>query len=186
VNHGQKILLRLRPHHSPDRFYEEEEIIGTMLHEASTISAYQRRFWNSLFSSHITYMGLMMKNSIKYVCHNSCSRHADVAKYLGELENEYYALRSKGYSGEGFHSDGKRLGQGVSHNVPLSQAKSKAVLAAEQRKRTADIMGNSGGRKLGGTTRIQAKSPRELAAEVRASLVYRLSDLIYIGCRTKS
>jgi DNA-dependent metalloprotease WSS1 len=48
VNHGQKILLRLRPHHSPDSFYEEEEIIGTMLHEASTISTYQRHFWNFL------------------------------------------------------------------------------------------------------------------------------------------
>jgi DNA-dependent metalloprotease WSS1 len=114
-------------------------------------------------------MGLMMKSSIKYVCHIGCSHHADGVKYLGELENEYYALRAKGYSGEGFHSDGKRLGQGVSHNVPLNQAKSKAVLAAEKRKRMAGIMDNSGGRKLGGNTRIQAKSPRELAAEVRAS-----------------
>jgi hypothetical protein len=113
-------------------------------------------------------MGLMTKNSIKYVCHSSCCRHADSVKYLGELENEYYALRAKGYSGEGFHSDGKRLGQGVSHNVPLSQAKSKAVLAAEQRQRMSGMMGNGGGRRLGGTSRIQAKTPRELAAEVRA------------------
>ncbi|KAF6754332.1 WLM domain-containing protein [Ephemerocybe angulata] len=33
VNGGQKIMLRLRPHHSPTWFFEEEEIIGTMLHE---------------------------------------------------------------------------------------------------------------------------------------------------------
>ncbi|CCM03643.1 uncharacterized protein FIBRA_05787 [Fibroporia radiculosa] len=33
INGGQKILLRLRPAHSPDTFYEEESIIHTMLHE---------------------------------------------------------------------------------------------------------------------------------------------------------
>lgn len=33
VNMGQKILLRLRPARAPDTFYEEEDIIGTMLHE---------------------------------------------------------------------------------------------------------------------------------------------------------
>ncbi|KAI0726150.1 WLM-domain-containing protein [Fomitopsis betulina] len=33
VNGGQKILLRLRPVHAPDTFYDEEEILHTMLHE---------------------------------------------------------------------------------------------------------------------------------------------------------
>ncbi|KAJ6601328.1 WLM domain-containing protein [Mycena vulgaris] len=33
VNGGQKILLRLRPAHTPDTFYEEEEVVQTMLHE---------------------------------------------------------------------------------------------------------------------------------------------------------
>ncbi|KAF7971404.1 hypothetical protein HWV62_21250 [Athelia sp. TMB] len=33
VNRGQKILLRLRPAHAPDTFYEERDVIGTMLHE---------------------------------------------------------------------------------------------------------------------------------------------------------
>jgi hypothetical protein len=31
---GQKILLRLRPAWAPDTFYDEEDIILTMLHEA--------------------------------------------------------------------------------------------------------------------------------------------------------
>ena len=35
VNRGQKILLRLRPAHAPDTFYEERDVIGTMLHEVS-------------------------------------------------------------------------------------------------------------------------------------------------------
>ncbi|EKM61412.1 uncharacterized protein PHACADRAFT_247978 [Phanerochaete carnosa HHB-10118-sp] len=33
INAGQKILLRLRPAHSPDAFYEEEDAVHTMLHE---------------------------------------------------------------------------------------------------------------------------------------------------------
>ncbi|KAJ3750900.1 WLM domain-containing protein [Lentinula detonsa] len=33
VNMGQKILVRLRPPHSPDSFLPEEDVVGTMLHE---------------------------------------------------------------------------------------------------------------------------------------------------------
>ncbi|KZP28830.1 WLM-domain-containing protein [Athelia psychrophila] len=33
VNGGQKICLRLRPASAPDTFYEETEVVGTMLHE---------------------------------------------------------------------------------------------------------------------------------------------------------
>jgi len=35
VNMGQKILVRLRPAHSPDSFLPEEDVVGTMLHEVS-------------------------------------------------------------------------------------------------------------------------------------------------------
>lgn len=31
---GEKILLRLRPAWAPDTFYDDEDIIHTMLHEA--------------------------------------------------------------------------------------------------------------------------------------------------------
>ena len=31
---GQRILLRLRPAWAPDTFYDEEDVIHTMLHEA--------------------------------------------------------------------------------------------------------------------------------------------------------
>ncbi|KAG5652570.1 hypothetical protein H0H81_004530 [Sphagnurus paluster] len=33
INKGQKICLRLRPAHAPDTFYEEDEVVQTMLHE---------------------------------------------------------------------------------------------------------------------------------------------------------
>lgn len=36
VNGGQKILLRLRPAWAPDTFYEEDDVVRTMLHEASS------------------------------------------------------------------------------------------------------------------------------------------------------
>lgn len=35
INGGQKILVRLRPPHAPDTFYDEEDIVGTLLHEVS-------------------------------------------------------------------------------------------------------------------------------------------------------
>lgn len=135
VNHGQKIYIRLRHAHRPDTFFDEEELIGTMLHELT---------------------------------HNVHGPHDDkFYKYLSGLEDEYYKLRANGYAGEGFHSTGKRLGQGVSHNVPMQQAKSQAVLAAEKRAIAAGIMGSSGGRKLGGVSKLGTtmKTPREMAAE---------------------
>ena len=36
VNMGQQILIRLRPAHSPDTFYDQEDIVQTMLHEVRT------------------------------------------------------------------------------------------------------------------------------------------------------
>ena len=36
VNGGEKILLRLRPAWAPDTFYEEDNVVRTMLHEASS------------------------------------------------------------------------------------------------------------------------------------------------------
>ena len=37
INGGEKILLRLRPAHAPDTFYDEEEIVHTMLHEVRAL-----------------------------------------------------------------------------------------------------------------------------------------------------
>lgn len=39
INGGQKILLRLRPAHAPDTFYDEEDIVHTMLHEVRTLTS---------------------------------------------------------------------------------------------------------------------------------------------------
>jgi hypothetical protein len=39
INQGQKILLRLRPAHAPDTMYDEDQVIGTMLHEVSSTNS---------------------------------------------------------------------------------------------------------------------------------------------------
>jgi hypothetical protein len=90
-------------------------------------------------------------------------------KMLSELETEWYELKRSGYSGEGFHGRGTRLGQSVSHNVPLHHARSKAIEAAEKRKRQQDLMGSS--KTLGGNRDL--RSPRELAAAVCTSICSR-------------
>lgn len=38
VGGGQKILLRLRPHHAQDTFLELDDVVGTMLHEVRPLS----------------------------------------------------------------------------------------------------------------------------------------------------
>jgi len=81
------------------------------------------------------------------------------------VESEYEDLRRSGYSGEGFHSRGIRLGVGTSHNLPPHLARLKAQEAAEKRR----AQGSGGGRRLGGGTvgggRVQL-TPRELALKV--------------------
>ncbi|KAI0828912.1 WLM domain-containing protein [Trametes gibbosa] len=130
INAGQKILVRLRPPHAPHTFYDEEDVIRTMLHELT---------------------------------HNVHGPHDDqFYKFLSGLEDEYAALRQSGYSGEGFHADGHRVGADISHNLPPHIAKQKAVEAAEKRRQISVILG--GGGRIGGMARSN-KSPRELAAE---------------------
>ena len=84
---------------------------------------------------------------------------------LSKLETEYDALRARGYSGEGFAGEGRRVGEGVSHNVPLSEARRKALEAANRRRRLNDVTGGPG-RKLGGSTAAKRMTPREAAAWV--------------------
>uniref|UniRef100_A0A8H7Y6U7 WLM domain-containing protein n=1 Tax=Psilocybe cubensis TaxID=181762 RepID=A0A8H7Y6U7_PSICU len=83
-------------------------------------------------------------------------------KYLDGLQDEYDALQRSGYAGEGFFSEGKRLGTNISHNLPPHLARLKALEAAEKRVKASKVLG-SGGR-LGGSTRNTGLSPRELAS----------------------
>ncbi|KAF9469743.1 WLM domain-containing protein [Collybia nuda] len=132
VNGGQKILLRLRPAHAPDTFYDESDVVQTMLHE---------------------------------LAHNVHGPHDDkFYKFLAGLQDEYDALQRSGYAGEGFFSEGQRLGTNVSHDLPPHVARLKALEAAEKRKRITQVLG-SGGRLGGRVINNRNMSPRELAAQ---------------------
>lgn len=73
-------------------------------------------------------------------------------------------------AGEGFHSDGARLG-GSYHAVPEHIGRIKALEAAEKRRVKSTLMGKGG--RLGGAgngagVESVRKSPREMAVEVRS------------------
>ncbi|KAJ2598670.1 hypothetical protein GGF39_002558 [Coemansia sp. RSA 1721] len=87
---------------------------------------------------------------------------------LDELKREAAELLVRGYTGDGFYSEGKRVGLGVSHDAPRHEMRDRAVKAIEERR-----MGRLGGppRTLGGGSggadwkRMQAQySPAQMAA----------------------
>jgi hypothetical protein len=84
---------------------------------------------------------------------------ASFYKLLAELEEEYYDLKRKGYSGEGFHSDGNRL-QGLRLNE--YEGRKKGLAAAEKRLQQQRVMGRGG--VLGGS-KVAGKTMREIVAE---------------------
>ena len=49
INAGQKILVRLRPPYAPDTFYDEEDVLHTMLHE---VRIYMYRYCTGVLTSH--------------------------------------------------------------------------------------------------------------------------------------
>ena len=149
--------------------------MGTMLHEVRT-------------TLKLVVLRHRVLTAYSKLTHNVHGPHDDkFYKFLSGLEEEYDALRRSGYAGEGFHSEGRRLGVSVSHDLPLHQARQKAAAAAEKRKQVSVVL--SGGGRLGGVAR-SIKSPRELAAEVRRHHSHACSFpsstvhvFLPIGCR---
>lgn len=79
---------------------------------------------------------------------------------LAELEEEYYALKRKGYEGEGFHGRGSHL-QGL--RVSEYEGRKKGLLAAQKRLDTQVRVGKGG--VLGGAAAGRGKTMREVVAE---------------------
>ena len=100
-------------------------------------------------------------------------------KFLSELQDEYDALQRSGYAGEGFFTKGKRVGLGVSHDLPPHQARLKALEAAEKRRQISRVLGGPGGNRLGGRISTKGLSPRELAAQVKRHLLLLLLEFSY-------
>ncbi|KPI36275.1 DNA-dependent metalloprotease WSS1 [Cyphellophora attinorum] len=76
---------------------------------------------------------------------------------LHELAHNVHALVMKGYTGEGFLSNGNRLG---GRRIPLSEARRQARAAAERRK----TLTTNSGQRLGGTGIMRGQDPRQIIA----------------------
>jgi DNA-dependent metalloprotease WSS1 len=75
-----------------------------------------------------------------------------------QLRDEHEALVRKGYTGEGFLSDGKRLG---GQRIPMHEAKRRARAAAERRK----ALTAGSGQKLGGAPIMRGVDIRRVIAD---------------------
>ncbi|SGY79369.1 BQ5605_C008g05113 [Microbotryum silenes-dioicae] len=84
--------------------------------------------------------------------------------FLDGLNKEFDALVSTGWSGEGFHGRGERVGVGRSHDVSMGEARELALKKAEERMRLGKLMGKGG--RLGGDIGFtKGKTRGEILAE---------------------
>ncbi|KAF1959300.1 WLM-domain-containing protein [Byssothecium circinans] len=80
-----------------------------------------------------------------------------------ELREEHQSLIAKGYSGEGFLSQGQRLG---GKRVPLDEMRRNARLSAEKRRASQTV--NAGGRRLGGQKVAKGVDMRRVIADAHS------------------
>ncbi|KAJ5464178.1 hypothetical protein N7475_007313 [Penicillium sp. IBT 31633x] len=93
------------------------------------------------------------------LCHNVIGPHNQQFHALwNQLRDEHEELARKGYTGEGFLSQGKRLG---GQRIPLDEARRLARAAAEQRR----IISKNSGKKLGGAPVLRRTDIRKLRAD---------------------
>ncbi|KAJ5305998.1 hypothetical protein PENANT_c047G06867 [Penicillium antarcticum] len=105
------------------------------------------------------------------LCHNVIGPHNQQFHALwNQLRDEHEELIRKGYTGEGFLSQGKRLG---GTRIPLDEARRQARAAAEQRR----VLGKNSGKKLGGAPVLRGTDLRKL----RADAAQRRSE-VTAGC----
>ncbi|KAI9179643.1 Transporter of the ATP-binding cassette (ABC) [Blastocladiella emersonii ATCC 22665] len=105
--------------------------------------------------------------------HNRIAPHnAAFQALFEELWDEVFELRSQGFTGNGFFSQGTRVGHGTGATTLQSVAEAKRAAAAAAERRGALGLAQSGGRKLGGSSGAPNLSPREMAARaaIRRSL----------------
>lgn len=91
-----------------------------------------------------------------------------------QLRKEYEALLAKGYTGEGFLSEGHRLG---GRRIPMDEARRLARSAAEKRR----ILSAGSGQRLGG-------APVRVGADIREVIVQAIErrNTVLQGCGAES
>ena len=86
--------------------------------------------------------------------------NVDFNNLWNELRDEHQSLLMKGYTGEGFLTQGQRLG---GKRIPLDEMRRQARKAAEKRKSTLNA--NAGGHRLGGSTVNRGVDMRKVIAD---------------------
>lgn len=103
MNAGERINLRLRPPGNTSTFYEYDQLVLVMLHEVGSFCAQtiaKGYLWRYIHFpvalAHIWGLTVLMAQ----LTHIEQGPHdARFYKILGELEEEFYELKRKGYAG---------------------------------------------------------------------------------------
>lgn len=142
VDRGRRICLRLR-HAGDDRqFLPLEQVVDTMLHEYVSSPPLQVSPNRIVRLSHII--------------HGPHDEHFH--KLWNQLRDEHEQLIRKGYTGEGFLSEGRKLGGA---RIPQHEAKRRARAAAEKRR----TLTAGSGQKLGGAPVRRGQDIRRVIAD---------------------
>ncbi|KAL9017955.1 MAG: hypothetical protein Q9185_004700 [Variospora sp. 1 TL-2023] len=95
------------------------------------------------------------------LCHNVHGPHNEAFHNLwNQLRDEHEALLRKGYTGEGFLSEGRKLG-GSTQRIPMHEAQRRARAAAEKRR----TLTAGSGQKLGGARVLRGHDMRKVIAD---------------------
>ncbi|CAL8575369.1 hypothetical protein XPA_001297 [Xanthoria parietina] len=95
------------------------------------------------------------------LCHNVHGPHNEAFHNLwNQLRDEHESLLRKGYTGEGFLSEGRKLG-GSTRRIPMHEAQRRARAAAEKRRTLAA----GSGQKLGGSGVRRGADIRKVIAD---------------------
>ncbi|KAJ5648591.1 hypothetical protein N7490_004963 [Penicillium lividum] len=97
-----------------------------------------------------------MLHELSHIVHGPHNR--DFHALWNQLRDEHEELVIKGYTGEGFLSQGKRLG---GSRIPLDEARRQARATAEKRR----ILSKNSGKRLGGAPVLRGTDMRKLRAD---------------------
>lgn len=108
--------------------------------------------------------------------------------FLSRLQEEYYELKRTGYAGEGFFTQGRRLGAGIPQTTPALIAQQRSIeLEIAARRRTNTVPGTNGPVRLGGgNLATLGLTPRELAVLVRRGNRSPRDMIISLSLSTKA
>jgi len=81
-----------------------------------------------------------------------------------ELRDEHDVLVRKGYTGEGFLSEGHRLG-GSSHGIPPQHEMRRLARASAEKRKAQGTLGHGSGQRLGGTPLHRGADIRQVIAD---------------------